>query len=494
MARVRRRAMVCMVVALASGCAWSAQAAHARARGLLTGFTDAQAFEFAGEPDTSIALQHARAAGASIVRLTFNWRNIEHNAPPTAAAAIDPSWPGFDWSFPDEVIRTAVAAGLTPLFEVNNAPTWAEGPDRPPVSPLFPGGTWRPSASAFQAFAQAVATRYSGRFPDPASPGGVLPRVRYWQGWNEPNLNGFLSPQWVKVGNKFAPASPDIYRALLNGWYRGIKAADPTNVVVSAGTSPFGDLKPGGIRMPPALFDRELFCLRGRHSLRKFACPDSPVMFDVLAHHPYPVGPPRRHAPNPDDVTLPDMARLTVPMAAGLRQGTIAPKRRKQVWATEFSWDTNPPDPGGIPGTLQGRYMEGAFSELRSEGVSVALWFLMRDQAPVPNFASTLQSGIFFRAPNVAQDAPKPASYTAFSFPFTAYVHRGRAELWGIAPALGKVVVEQRRGGHWRRLVTLSARSGDRMFLAHRKVAPRARLRARQGTRTSLTWSVFSPS
>jgi hypothetical protein len=486
--------MACALTAVVCGALCSAQAAHARAAGLLTGFTDSQAFEFAAQPDRGIALQHARAAGASIVRLTFFWRNIEHNAPPNAAAAVDPSWNGFDWSFPDAAIRDAVAAGLTPLFEVNGAPNWAEGPGRPPVSPIFPGGTWRPDAGAFQAFAQAAATRYSGRFPDPENPGSFLPRVRYWQGWNEPNLNGFLSPQWTQVGNSFVPASPGIYRALLNGWYRGVKAADPTNVVVTAGTSPFGDLKRGGIRMPPAMFWRQVFCLNGRHSLRKFACPDSPVMFDVLAHHPYPVGPPRRHAPNPDDVTLADWSRLTVPLKAGLRQGTVAPKGPKQLWATEFSWDTNPPDPDGIPGTVQGRYMEGAFSELRSEGVSVALWFLMRDQAPVPNFASTLQSGIFFRAPNVAQDAPKPASYTAFSFPFTAYVHRGRAELWGIAPAVGSVVVEIRRGGRWRRLVTLRARAGDRMFLSHRKIRAGARLRARQGARTSLTWKVFAPS
>jgi hypothetical protein len=475
-------------------CCWLASPPVARAGvpGLLTGFTDSTTFEYSDQPTRVLGLRRARAAGASIVRLTFTWATMERVGPPSQAVGIDPSWPGYDWAFADSVIRDAAAAGLTPVFEVNGTPRWAEGPGRPPVSPTAPTGSWRPSVSAFETFAQAAATRYSGHFPDPDRPGLFLPRVRYWQGWNEPNLSNFLSPQWVQSGNRLAPESPNIYRALLNGWYRGIKAADRSNVVVTAGTAPFGDLHPGDPRMSPALFIRQLFCLSGRHSLRKFTCPDSPLRFDVLAHHPYPVGPPRRHARTSDDVAVPDFAKLTRPLQAALKQGTVAPRGHKPLWATEFSWDSNPPDPGGVPAQLEARYMEGAFSELRSEGVSVALWYLLRDQSPNPSFAKTLQSGIYLRGPTIAEDRPKP-SFTSFSFPFTAYLHRGRAELWGIAPAPGRVVVQARRKGRWRTLARVRARRGDRMFVAHRKVAPRTGLRARQGGRTSLTWTVFSP-
>jgi hypothetical protein len=461
-------------------------------RSLTTGFTDFVSFQFNEATDRQFGFQQARSAGASMIRLTFNWDQLAPNAPPNIATTANPSWSGYDWSREDTAIKEAVAAGVKPLFLITQAPRWAEGPGRPSSQTVAPYGSWRPSAPAFQALATALAKRYSGTFPDPANPGQALPRVIYWQGWNEPNLLDYVSPQWKRSGGKLVPESPNIYRGLLNAWYRGLKSVSANNVVVTAGTSPFGDLGTGGRRIPPALFYRELFCLRGRQALKRFHCADSPVRFDVLAHHPYPIGPPRRHAPNPDDVVIADWNRLKRPLKVALKDHTVAPNRSKQLWATEFSWDTNPPDPKGIPTRLEATYMEGALNTLWEQGVNTALWFLMVDDPPDPDFASTLQSGIFLRGATPAQDTPKP-SFTAFSFPFTAYIHRGKAQLWGLAPAPGPVTIQrQAANGSWTQLTKLQA-NASRLFVGDRRVRAGTTLRAVQGSRISLSWKVFTP-
>jgi hypothetical protein len=397
--------------------------------------------------------------------------------PPTAADAVNPSWSGYRWGNVDAEVSDALAAGIQPLLLVNNAPAWAEGPDRPKVSRKAPFGSWRPSAVDFGRFAQAAARRY--------------PAVRHWQAWNEPNLSNYLTPQWRRTRHGFAAESPQIYRRMLNAFYAGVKRVSAANVVVTGGTAPFGDLHRGDPRMPPAEFTRVLLCVKGRAHPRAAAHCPAPVHFDALAHHPYPIGPPHRHAINADDVNIPDFGKLTRPLAVALRAGTVLPRRPKQVWATELSWDTSPPDPYGIPTRIQARYLEGAFYVLWRQGVDVALWFLMRDQAPDPSYASTLQSGIFLRGATLEQDRPKP-SYTAFRFPFTAYRERGIVHAWGIAPRTGAVSIDVRRKQRWKLLTRLHA-GRDRIFTRVLHVPDGTRLRARIGKDHSLPFSVFVP-
>ncbi|HYZ81821.1 MAG TPA: hypothetical protein VE571_11150, partial [Solirubrobacteraceae bacterium] len=465
-------------------------AAAARTPGLQLGFTDYGAFEFAKGTERQAALQHAKESGASIIRLGMDWDATSKTKPPSLAVERDPSWSGYDWSDTDSTVRSTAAAGLTPLMLISNAPAWAEGPNRPQVSIKYPTGTWRPSAADYGAFSQAAAKRYSGTYPDPENPGQNLPRVKYWQGWNEPNLSLYLTPQWTRSGGKLHDTSADIFRGLLNAFYKGVKAVSKTNVVVTAGTSPFGD-PPGGQRIQPALYWRDVFCLRGRTALKKVRCPGSPVHFDVLAHHPYPIGPPRRHSPVADDVVIADFDRLEKPLKAAVRKGTVLPRGNKQLWATELSWDSKPPDPHGIPERLQAIYMEGAFSELWTEGVSAVIWFNMRDQFPNPDYDSTLQSGIYFRGDTIAEDIKK-ISFTSYSFPFTAYVKKGRTQLWGLAPAAGNVTIQAQSGSSWKTVAHVNARP-DRLFAGTARVKAGKNVRAVQGTATSLAWKVFTP-
>ncbi len=99
-----------------------------------------------------------------------------------------------------------------------------------------------------------AADRYSGKHVDTA--GVTLPKVVRWEAWNEPNLGTNLMPQWTAIGTKkivgdpfcfgktWVPASPTIYRGILNAIYRGVHAAGTadgvTETVAGGATAPIG--------------------------------------------------------------------------------------------------------------------------------------------------------------------------------------------------------------------------------------------------------------
>lgn len=464
-------------------------AAAAELPGLITGFSDPNALQRAPEQRPA-TLAHIRQARGSIVRLMIDWNDVAPTRPPTEADARNPDWPGYRWEATDAMVRDIAGQGLRPLMAFLVAPAWAEGPNRPPVTPFSgsaPAGSWRPDPVAYRSFAEAVARRYSGRQADPLAPGRTLPRVKDWQAWNEPNLTNYLAPQWRRQGGRLVPESPTRYKALLNAFYDGVKAVDPSNYVVSAGTAPFGDPNPGDARMPPAFFNRAFLCVSGRARPRAVRCAQ-PAKFDALAHHPYPIGPPGREAINPDDVVVPDLAKLTRPLKVAVEAGTVRPKRPKQLWATEMSWDSEP-DPNGLPVAIQARWLQGAFYTLWRQGVSVVAWWQVRDDARRGGYDRTLQSGVFFRGETAEQDRPKP-SFDGFRFPLTAYRSSKRAAVvWGIAPARGNVAIQRREGSAWRTIATLRAGS-TRTFTRRMPLASGTTVRAVQGAETSLPWAV----
>ena len=80
---------------------------------------------------------------------------------------------------------------------------------------------------------------------------------------------------------------------------------------------------------------------------------------------------------------------------------------------------------------------------------------------------------MYFRGATVAEDTRKPGFY-AFRFPFTAYTKRGVAQVWGLAPDPGRVLIQRRRGGRWRTIARLRTRPGRMFFKPMRLPARRA--------------------
>lgn len=439
--------------------------AGAVARGLVTGLDDPIDFTSPNDALRSEWFGRATAANAGIVRIDVSWRDVAGPRPP--ANPTSPADPSYDFSPIDGAVRSASANGLAVLLGVEHAPDWAEGKHRPRS---VPAGSWKPNPHQFGLFGQALAKRYSGHFAG-------LPRVRYFQAWNEPNLTIHLAPQW----NGTKPVSPDLYRRMLNAFYAGVKAGQPSALVVNGGTAPYGD-RPGLTRMRPLTFLRKLFCLNGR--LKPTSCPDKPHV-DILDHHPITDGNPTKHAHNPNDVPVADFHRIAELRAAADRAGHILPKRGSHpLWATELWWNTKPPNKFGFPLGKQARWIEQALYLLQKQGASVVINYELRDFPYSPkNAANTLQSGLFFH------DGKRKPSYRTFRFPFVTHRTGARKiRTWGKSPEAGKLSIQRKTKHGWRTLKRITVRRGE-VFDPEIHERGRATFRAKIGTSVSAPWS-----
>ncbi len=420
--------------------------AQPSSRPLVLGFGDSSVFSLtgaAGAPWWERAVQ----SGATVVRLDASWATI---APTEPADPSNPADPAYQWSALDAQIRSAVSYGLTPIVTLTGAPAWATGSGAPSGSTP---GTWRPNASAYGEFAAALGRRYSGSYPDPLAAGSDLPLVRYWEPWNEPNLSIYLAPQWTRQGRHWVAASPVIYRGLLNAFYAGLTSTLPQAQVIAAGTAPFGD-PPGGERMAPVVFDRTLLCLTGA-ALKPAPCPN-PAHFEILDHHPYAIGSPYTRALDPNDVSIPDIGKLSRLLVKAEETGRVLPSGAKPVWVLEVGYDTDPPNPQGVPVAEDALWTEETLYELWSEGVGTITWFLLRDEPPVPNYPSTYQTGMYY-----LDGQPKP-SQEAFHFPLVVDTRDPRHEiLWTRVPASGTLVVQRLVGSTWQTLFSLPVSAGQ---------------------------------
>ena len=439
MQRVRRTAAFLFALTLA---ALAAQPEPARAaRPITTAVFDPGAFV---SPNQGRAFDRVRATGARMVRLSLYWNDVA----PTPVPAL------YNWGWFDREVQAAMARGLTPFVEVMRAPAWATG------NRLDLSGTFRPDPVAFGQFAQAAAARY--------------PQIRFWQPWGEPNRTHFLMPQYV--GSQLASAHH--YRAMVHHFSAGVKSVNPANVVVAGALSPIGR---NGSPAPLA-FMREMLCLS--RSLRP-SCDlrGSPVAFDAWSHHAYTEGGPTHRARGRDNVSLGDLGDLTRVLNAAVRAGHVRAPRGVGFWVTEFGWDSNPPDPGALAGWLHARWTSEAIYRMWKAGVSVATWWKIDDE---PLSVSRYQSGFF------GTNGRRKRSLTAFRFPVVAFRRPGGVYVWGRTPAAvpGRVTVQIRGRGGWRRLATLRT---DRYGIFQRTFRTRTRsgfVRARFARETSLPFSL----
>jgi hypothetical protein len=346
-------------------------------------------------------------------------------------------------------VKGTVEAGLTPVIGIEGAPSWAQ----PPCHKAVPGRLCAPDPSALAAFATAAAIRYSGYYEG-------LPRVRYWQGLNEPNLSLYFNPQFE--GRR--AVSPQLYRKLINAFYFAVKSVSSSNLVLAAGLGPIAVRH---LTIGPVEFARLLLCMTGRrHPHPTPGNCEGGVHFDIFDIHPYTTGGPKRIG-GPDDVELGDLGKLQKLVRAADRAGRIKGRSRNtQIWATEFSWDSKPPDPGGLPMRIETRWTAEALHEAWLAGVSGFFWFGLADFPREGRPTSeNIESGLYFRGATLARNRPKKVMY-AFRFPFVAYSVKQGLTFWGRTPTStgGRVVIQALEHGHWRQVAATHA-NGSGVFL-----------------------------
>jgi hypothetical protein len=433
---VRRRLMTALA------CGLLALAAHPQgtsARALVTGVTNI-------EEQVPVGFAHARATGAQFVRIPAFWGAIAPKTQPSSWRPDDPSDPHYDWGQTDSAVADAVAAGLTPVLLVDGGPIWAQRC----TAPAFARSTMcNPDPNALAAFATAAARRYSGAVAG-------VPQVQYWQALNEPNLSLFFNPQF----DGDTPVSPPLYRTLLNRFYAAVKTVNPANLVIAAGLGPIAVPK---YTIGPMRFARQLLCMEGHNHPRpsQGTC-EGGVHFDIFAIQPYTTGGPT-HRGRVNDVELGDLGKLQTLLDAADRGGRIQGSfKHTPLWITEFSWDSQPPDPGGLPMKIETRWTAEALYRAWRAGVTHFFWYSLRDSAHDPGvpYSETLESGLYFRGATVEQDQPKEVLY-AFRFPFVSYPRKKGLYFWGRTPSSegGKVAVQLLKRGRWRTASVASASS-----------------------------------
>ena len=437
----------------------------------------------------ALTMTRIRALGGSVARIPVNWRNVVEATPPAGFQARAPGRGASGFTPCAAAVVRGAAAGLEPLLVVSHAPTFAEAPDRWRYAYL---GSWAPSPAALGDFAAALARRYDGAFPDPLHPGAVLPRVRLFQAWNEPNLARYLEPQWVAAGGRWSAFSPRLYRQLLNGFYAGVKSVEPTDTVIAAGIAPEGE--PAGVGvMAPVTFLEGMLCLRGAASA---SCPQRPHL-DALAFHPLSVYNPDVPAVSRLDVAISDMAKVTGLLGRAERLHTVLPAGPRPVWVTELNWASSPPTSKGVPDSLQAAWISRALHRLWVAGVSFVDWqFLVDPFGGVPLASPDGSLSLYPRpaglyAPGPGGDTmlarPKPF-LRGFTLPFDPLrVDGRRVRVWALLVHAHQSALLQREGRRGGRRQTIARPHADRHGVLNLLIGltGSARLRLRCGALSS---------
>ncbi len=417
-------------------------------------------------------LRTFRALGAGIVRVFVNWAAIAPDwtstREPAGFDASDPAaYPAGAWDRYDAVVRAAKKVGLTIDFVVTGgAPRWADGPGIPAVAATNPNRAWYPSASKYGAFFRAVATRYSGKYPDPENPAQTLPRVSFWSIWNEPNFGEDLGPQAIDGSTIFT--APGMYRNLVGAGWSALQATGHGHDTILVGELAARGLvgkpdaaHPGGLpgkfsQTKPVRFMQMLYCVdQNYHRLQGAAakalgCPTTAAgsrrfrsqnrgLFGAtgVGDHPYPGDEPptKDSSRDPSFATLPKLPNFEAELDK--LQRIYGSSRRLPVYNDEFGYITNPPNRDRFvsPATAAYYLNWAEYLTWRSGRIASTAQYLLYD--PVP---TKLAPGGGFTSGLLTWRGQRKPTYAAYRMPLylpRTSARRGRQLLvWGcVRPA-----------------------------------------------------------
>jgi hypothetical protein len=433
------RALTLAVLALLAALAPAAPASASATQPTI--LQDDPQLVYGGDARRDKRLDELKSLGVEIVKARASWRALAPGGKkkPKGFDGSNPaSYKASQWAPFDALVRGATARGLRVMFQLGGtAPDWASG--RTAVD--------LPNVAEFRKFVQALGTRYSGSYNgglavvDP-----ILPRVSLYTVWNEPNLVGWLSPQF----SGGVPQSPRIYRGLLNAAAAGLSASGHGSDQLLLGELlPFSrSTRSSTKKIRPLAFLRELACLDSRYrafkgkAAKRRGCTGFKALPGTgLAYHPYTLaGGPNVATPHRDDASIGQLGRVTKALDRLRSKGRLR-KSRMPIWLTEFGFQSDPPDPFASPiGKIPGFMGQSEFIAFKNgRVVSYSQYPLVDDAGRRDGF----QSGLRFHSGKA-----KPGVFLAFQRPFYARKVGSRVELFGgVRSASGGTVQLQTRAG-----------------------------------------------
>jgi hypothetical protein len=314
-------------------------------------------------PETTFALYDQ--LHVQVMRMDLSWAGIASQRPQNAA---DPSDPAYDWEQYDQLVLDAHKHQIAVVFTIYGTPAWANGGKKPNRAPT--------RMLSLRLFANAAAKRYSGTFQ--RGDGTVLPAVRKWLAWNEPNNPVFLRPQWVRSGGRNIPVAAKAYAQICTAVWQGVHATGLQETVGCGETDPRGNNRLRGNR--PSIAPLTFLAALKRFGLRHF---------DVYTHHPYYGSPHESPSTPPRSKTAVTLGNIDT-----LIKLLTHLYGRKSLWITEYGYQTNPPDRlFGVSWAKQARYLTQAFAiARRNSRIGMMLWFLLRDEPSLSGWQSGLMT------------------------------------------------------------------------------------------------------
>ena len=399
------------------------------------------------------------AFGVKALRVELHWHDLAPNPNSSRRPKFNAKNPVvYAWGAYDPVLAEAARLKWKVLLTVTSpVPKWATAGKRDLIT--------RPEDKQFEEFMTAVGIHY-----------GAL--VTWWSIWNEPNIAGWLMPQWNSNGT---PASPRIYRGLFQAGYAGLKAAGLKSPQVLFGeTSPFGQdranvrLEGTKREVAPLAFMREALCLNS-HYRKASTC--GKLQIAGYAHHPYTypaVQGPYYRPPERDEVTIGSLVRLSNALALAARAHAIP--AHLPIYLTEYGVESKP-NSLGVSLTQQAEY--DAISEKISwEDPQVVAFsqYLLRDENAHSGLTG-YRTGL-----ETLGGGRKPLFY-AFPVPLVVSRTGSGYSLWGLVRPAARVTrvriyIELRGSRHFRSLAT--ARTNSRGYWALHS--------SRRGVRWRVSW------
>ncbi|MFZ1154700.1 MAG: hypothetical protein WAN93_07335 [Solirubrobacteraceae bacterium] len=383
-----------------------------------------------------------RHLGVKAIRVELHW----HDVAPAANSAKRPNFDAtspenYNWGQYDVLLAEAQRLGLHVLLTVTSpVPRWATSNLKAPY-------LTRPSDLDFRQFMTAVGKHYGSE-------------ISLYAIWNEPNISGWLRPQFNANG---APASPRIYRGLFEAGYEGLKAAGLSDPKILMGeTAPFGsdtvNVRQEGAgallgEVAPLAFLRQSLCLDSNYRMSN-TCAELPIY--GYAHHPY-THPSRGvlyRPPEKDQVTIGTLWRLSSALDAAARAHAIP--RHVPIYLTEFGIQSKP---NVLGVSRQAQAEDDAIAEKiawSNPRVVSFSQYLMHDD-PLSGSIATGGGGAFvgFQTGLETQKGVRKPIYYEFPLPLVVSRSRHGYSLWGLVrPAQGitqvRVLVEPKGSKHYR--------------------------------------------
>ena len=334
--------------------------------GMLVGFYDDE--QLYGR--TTWAFRQLRSLRAGIVRVTIDWASVAKRRPKHPANPADRA---YNWTAVDRVVSQAALHRVRVLATIYGTPRWAgRAKNRLPRRVVD-----------LRLFAFAAAKRYSGTYrvkDNENEPVRVLPAVRHWLAWNEPNNPVFLKPQWKRYRQKWRPQSAFDYAQICSAVWAGVHATHLRGEKVACGaTGPRGNDAPRSSRpsTSPLVFLTWLRRAGAKH-------------FDAYAHHPYY----SNRLERPGSVPTSKKAVTLGNIGVLIRQLDRLYGRGKRLWITEYGYQTRPPDRAfGVRYSAQAKYVHEAFAIARgTRRIDMVVWFLIRDERRLSGWQSGVVS------------------------------------------------------------------------------------------------------